>query len=466
MTRRLRDPDSPPTLGRNAAHGHFHDLPYRSCARTSASRRFTSTARPTSEKQRRRADRDRRSCAAGSASARSRSRPSPTCPECDGPLDVGYDLAARARARDARSARCGATRRSCRTRRSTRGSPGMTPLVPARRLSNALGIELLLKLESANPTHSFKDRLAATAVAAAEAFGLQTLCCGSTGNLGEAVAARAAASRARGGRARARRGSRGGARPPPTARGCFAVAGTFEDCLRLERELASLFPWGFVGGNLHAVAAEGAKTIAYEIVEQLGGVTPDAVVAPVASGTLFAKLAQGFDEAACVGLERRAAPAAYRRAGGRLPAARGGVGRRPAALAGSPADGGALAGDRRPGLRRAGRRRRAHVGRRDPRRPEHEIADRTALLAETTGILADSAGGVALGALHRRDPAGHDRRGRAGRARRHRDAASSRTTSWSSATRPRSSATSTRCWRRSVSRLTRSLGLTAGLSPP
>ena len=82
----------------------------------------------------------------------------------------------------------------------------------------------------------------------------------------------------------------------------FTVRGTFEDCRRLERELEHLFPWGFLEGNLRPFAVEGIKTIAYEIAEQLGWETPDAVVSPVASGTLFAKLAQGFVELADLGL--------------------------------------------------------------------------------------------------------------------------------------------------------------------
>jgi threonine synthase len=323
--------------------------------------------------------------------------PISTCPECDGPLDVGYDLDA---------VRVPATAQRSMWRYASllpyapvdRGSPGMTPLVPARRLSNALGVELLLKLESANPTHSFKDRLAATAVAAAEAFGLQTLCCGSTGNLGEAVAARAAAS-----------GLEAVVLVPaedlevaPTASygaRVLAVAGTFEDCLRLERELASLFPWGFVGGNLQAVAAEGAKTIAYEIVEQLGGVTPDAVVAPVASGTLFAKLAQGFDEAGCVGLSEGQRPRLIgAQAGGCPPLAAAWADDRPLSRVRPQTEVRSLAiGDPVYGELAVGAARMS--GGAIHGVPEHEIADRTALLAETTGILADSAGGVALGAL-------------------------------------------------------------------
>ena len=117
--------------------------------------------------------------------------PVSSCPECDGPLDVGYDL-------DAATVTEGRSMWRYESllphAPADRATPGMTPLIPAPRLSDALGVELLLKLEGANPTHSFKDRIAASAVAAAQAFGLQTLCCASTGNLGEAVAARSAAA--------------------------------------------------------------------------------------------------------------------------------------------------------------------------------------------------------------------------------------------------------------------------------
>src|SRR5262249_616183 len=71
---------------------------------------------------------------------------------------------------------------------------------------------------------------------------------------------------------------------------------------RLELKLGALFPWGFVSGNLHPYASEGAKTISFEIAEQLGWRLPDAVVCPAASGTLFSKLAQGFAETARAGL--------------------------------------------------------------------------------------------------------------------------------------------------------------------
>ena len=71
--------------------------------------------------------------------------------------------------------------------------PGLTPLVQAPRLAEALGLrELYLKLDTANPTHSFKDRVVAVACAKAQELGLRTLACSSTGNLAAAVAARAA----------------------------------------------------------------------------------------------------------------------------------------------------------------------------------------------------------------------------------------------------------------------------------
>src|SRR5262249_60906784 len=73
-------------------------------------------------------------------------------------------------------------------------APGLTPLVPAPRLADELGVGALsLKLDTANPTHSFKDRVVAVACAKALEDGATTLACSSTGNLANAVAARAAA---------------------------------------------------------------------------------------------------------------------------------------------------------------------------------------------------------------------------------------------------------------------------------
>ena len=196
--------------------------------------------------------------------------PRSICPICNGPLDVEYSIERLALRTDGQGAPHSMWRYAELLPHvpADVSSPGLTPLVEAPRLSQALGIHLLLKLEDANPTHSFKDRIAASAIAAAQAFNLETLCCSSTGNLGEALAARCA--------------SVGletvlfcpAGDPPAVAAANYGakilrVAGTFDDCRALERRLEELFPWGFVEGNLHAVASEGAKTIAYEIAEQL-----------------------------------------------------------------------------------------------------------------------------------------------------------------------------------------------------
>ncbi len=322
--------------------------------------------------------------------------PIAACPDCDGPLDVGYGLEAVVPRRERRS--MWRYEDLLPHEPTDPGSPGMTPLVPAPRLSRALGVELLLKLESANPTHSFKDRIAATAISAAHAFGLQTLCCASTGNLGEAVAARAAAN-----------GMEAVVLVPfdhlevaPTASygaRVLAVDGSFDDCRRLEEELGALFPWGFLGGNLQPVASEGAKTIAYEIAEQLDGTMPDAVVSPVASGVLFSKLAQGFAEAKAVGLAEGSTPRLFgAQAAGCPPLAAAWADDRPLSRVRPQTEVRSLAvGDPVFGDLAVGAARMSGGAIRPV--PEDEIADRTALLAETTGILADSAGGVALGSL-------------------------------------------------------------------
>src|SRR5437868_6910150 len=121
-------------------------------------------------------------------------------------------------------------------------------------------------------------RAAVAVAAAAAATGLEAIVLAPVGGESAAVAAR-----------------------HPGAR-VFAVNGTYDDCRRLELELGALFPWGFVSGNLHPYASEGAKTISFEIAEQLEWQLPDAVVCPAASGTLFAKLAQGFAELTRAGL--------------------------------------------------------------------------------------------------------------------------------------------------------------------
>lgn len=280
-------------------------------------------------------------------------------------------------------------------------APGLTPLVGAPRLASALGVgELLLKLDTANPTHSFKDRVVAVACAKAQELGLDTLACSSTGNLANAVAARAAAE-----------GMESAVFCPADLEPeklvatavyggtIYAVRGTYDDCSRLTVELSFELPWAFVNVGLRAYYAEGSKTLAFEIAEQLGWELPDAVVAPIASGAMYSKVAQGFGELLELGLVAGTVPRVYGgQAEGCAPVAsalaenRRVTPVRPSSVArslaiGNPADGDlAVETARRTGGD-------IHVT------AEDEVGVNMALLAETTGVFGETAAGVTLGAL-------------------------------------------------------------------
>jgi threonine synthase len=276
---------------------------------------------------------------------------------------------------------------------------GWTPLVRSDLLSDALGIDLHLKLEGENPTQSYKDRVATVAASAALDNGVRTLCCSSTGNLGDAVAAAAAATGLEaivlapvGGESAAVAARHPGAR-------VFAVNGTYDDCRRLELELGVLFPWGFVSGNLHPYASEGAKTISFEIAEQLEWELPDAVICPAASGTLFSKLAQGFAEVTRAGLAAEPVPRMFAgQALGSSPIADAFADDRrisrveASTLFASLAVGNPSYGDLALGAARTTGGAIIAVA-------EDEIVRHTALLAESTGVTPDYSGGAALGAL-------------------------------------------------------------------
>lgn len=322
--------------------------------------------------------------------------PASSCAACSGPLDIRY---IRDGSRGVPDDPNSLWNYETLLPHPARAMPTRTPLVPAPRISAALDVDVHLKLETANPTQSFKDRMAASAVAAAQGFGIETLFCASTGNLGAAVAARCAAA-----------GLEGVILSPADAdepvlpsatygASVFTVRGTFEDCRRLEQELEHLFPWGFLEGNLHPFAVEGIKTIAYEIAEQLGWETPDAVVSPVASGTLFAKLAQGFVELVDLGLVIDAPPRMYgAQPGGCPPVAAAWADERPPSRVTPDTVARSLAvGDPSYGELAIGAARMS--GGSVTAVPEELIEPSTELLAESSGVLADQAGGVALGAL-------------------------------------------------------------------
>ena len=181
---------------------------------------------------------------------------------------------------------------------------GMTPLVRAPRLGEALGLrDLWLKNDTLNPTNSFKDRVVSVALTAARHLGITTAACASTGNLAQSVAAHAAGSGmdscvlipADLEEAKVMATAVYGTR-------LVAVKGNYDDVNRLCGEIAGEFGWGFVNVNLRPYYAEGSKTLGFEIAEQLGWELPDHVVAPMASGSMLVKIDKGFREFVELGL--------------------------------------------------------------------------------------------------------------------------------------------------------------------
>ncbi len=182
---------------------------------------------------------------------------------------------------------------------------GFTPLVRAHRLAAELGLgELWIKNDTLNPTGSFKDRVVSVALTKAQELGFKVAACASTGNLANSVAAHAAQA-----------GMESVVLIPADLEAgkvvttavfggrLIAVEGTYDDVNRLCAELASEHPsWAFVNVNVRTYYAEGSKTLAFEVAEQLGWEAPDHVVVPVASGSQLTKVAKGFKELQAVGL--------------------------------------------------------------------------------------------------------------------------------------------------------------------
>ncbi len=276
------------------------------------------------------------------------------------------------------------------------------PLVPAPRFAAAVGVgEVFLKLDLANPTHSFKDRVVAVAAAKAREFGLETLSATSTGNLANAVAARAAASGIR-----AVIFCPAGLEPEKfqatTVYGAtvYGVRGSYDDCSRLVSELAGEVEWGIVNVNLRAYYSEGSKTLAFEISEQLGWETPDAVVMPIGSGAMYTKVWKGFNQFRQLELVAGSLPRMFGgQAAGCNPVAtafaenKRVTPQRPQSVVSSIAIGNPADGDLATQIARESRRRRMFTV------PEEEVGANISLLAETSGIFGEGATGVAIGAL-------------------------------------------------------------------
>jgi threonine synthase len=334
------------------------------------------------------------------------------CEHCFGPLEVNYDHseldAAEAKRRIQAGSR-GIWRYSDFLPTAGRPGdplePGLTPLVRADRLAELLGTdaEIWIKNDAANPTHSFKDRVVAVAVAKAKELGFETIACASTGNLANAVAARAAAD-----------GLDSYVLVPADleeqkllASGVYGtnlvgVRGNYDAVNRLCTELAETHPWAFVNVNLRPYYAEGSKTLAFETVEQLGWELPDRVVAPIGSGSLFTKIGRGFQEWLDLGLVDGEQPTFNgAQADGCSPVATAfAEGRdvctpqRPDTIAkslaiGDPADG--------PYAIEHARKTGGGID----SVSDAEIREGIKLLAETTGIFTETAGGVTISVLRK-----------------------------------------------------------------
>src|SRR6185503_10806064 len=239
------------------------------------------------------------------------------CEQCFGPLEVAYDHSGLDPAEAKRKIQAGPQtiwRYADFLPFSgpvAAGLPvGLTPLQRAPRLADALGVgEVFVKNDTANPTHSFKDRVVAVALAKARELGYEVVACASTGNLANAVAAHAAAA-----------GLDSYVFVPADleeqkvlATGVYgtklvAVRGNYDDVNRLCTELSGDRDWAFVNVNMRPYYSQGSKTLGYEICEQLGWTIPDRIVAPVASGSLFTKIARGIEEWREVGLVDGEAP--------------------------------------------------------------------------------------------------------------------------------------------------------------
>ncbi len=232
------------------------------------------------------------------------------CEECFGPLEVAYDLPPLTRAAIEsgphniwRYASLLPVPADVAAAPNT--EPGCTRLVRADNLARALGMHRVwVKDDSGNPTHSFKDRVVAVALAAATTMGFKVLACPSTGNLANAVAAAAA-----------RAGIRSVVLVPDDLEqqkiittavygGTFVtVDGSYDDINRLASELAGEHEdWAFVNVNVRPYYSEGSKTLGYEIAEQLGWRLPEQIVVPVASGSQLTKIDKAFTELCASGL--------------------------------------------------------------------------------------------------------------------------------------------------------------------
>jgi threonine synthase len=338
------------------------------------------------------------------------------CFECFGPLEIGYDIDALARVTHDEIAAgphslwryAGLLPVGQNPATRVDSGTGMTPLIRADRLADELGFTapVWVKDDSANPTHSFKDRVVSVAITAARELGFERIACASTGNLANSVAAHAA-----------RVGMPSIVFVPADLEPAkivqtavyggtlVGIEGSYDDVNRLCSELAETDEFdktGFVNVNVRPYYAEGSKTLGFEVAEQLGWRIPPQVVAPMASGSLLTKVHKSFKELVSAGL---VPPASWRvfgaQSAGCAPIATAfengwDVVRpvKPTGIAkslniGNPADGPyALDAVRSTGGAMAAVN-------------DDEIRAGIRLLARTTGVFAETAGGVTVAVLRK-----------------------------------------------------------------
>jgi threonine synthase len=330
------------------------------------------------------------------------------CEECFSPLEVSYDYEALGQS----VKRDELTRRAFNMWRYAEFLPlpegfapsqaiGGTPLVRSRKLADQWGAKNLYFKNDAVcfPTLSFKDRVVATALAAARRFGFEKVGCSSTGNLANAVAAQGAQQGfdtcvfvpADLEPAKILNTAVYGAR-------IIRINGNYDHVNRLCTQIVDRFKWGLVNVNLRPYYAEGSKTHGYEIAEQLGWELPDNVVVPMAGGSLIGKIAKAFAELAHLGwVKPKQVKFFGAQATGCSPIADGmkrGLARlepqKPNTIARSLAIGNPADGPFALRLIRESGGWAEDIS--DP-----EIIDSIKLLAETEGIFAETAGGVTAG---------------------------------------------------------------------
>jgi threonine synthase len=279
---------------------------------------------------------------------------------------------------------------------------GFTPLIKAKRLAKAIGLDnLWIKNDTVNPTWSFKDRVVSVAIAKAIEFNFSAIACASTGNLANSVAAHAAAA-----------GLEcyvfipqdleqgkvvGSAIYAPNL---IKVEGSYDDVNRLCTELSMVKNWAFVNINVRPYYSEGSKTLGFEICEQLGWRTPDHIVAPMASGSMYTKIWKGIKEFHKLGLiDEPKVRLSGAQAAGCSPITTAYennsftfIPQKPNTIAkslaiGNPADG------------YYALKQMAETNGYGSQASDSEIVEGMNLLAETEGIFAETAGGVTIACL-------------------------------------------------------------------